>query len=51
MGRPLNKRYFSNAVTGATAGADEIKVNFHNFRGKQTNDNPFSFPVVRSLIL
>ena len=30
MGRPLNKRYFSNAVTGATAGADEIKVNFHN---------------------
>ena len=30
MGRPLNKRYFSNAVTGATASADEIKVNFHN---------------------
>ncbi|SVA38160.1 uncharacterized protein METZ01_LOCUS91014 [marine metagenome] len=30
MGRPLNKRYFTDAVTGATAGADEIKVNFHN---------------------
>ena len=30
MGRPINKRYFSNAVTGATASADEIKVNFHN---------------------
>ena len=30
MGRPLNKRYFTNAATGATAGADEIKVNFHN---------------------
>ena len=30
MGSPINKRYFSNAVTGATASADEIKVNFHN---------------------
>ncbi len=30
MGRPLNKRYFTDATTGATAGANEIKVNFHN---------------------
>ena len=30
MGRPLNKRYFTDAATGATASANEIKVNFHN---------------------
>ena len=30
MGRPLNKRVFANAVAGPTAGASEIKVNFHN---------------------
>ena len=30
MGRPLNKRLFTTAVAGATAGANEIKVNFHN---------------------
>ena len=30
MGRPLNKRLFTDAATGATAGANEIKVNFHN---------------------
>ena len=30
MGRPLNKRLFTNAADGATAGANEIKVNFHN---------------------
>ena len=30
MGRPLNKRLFSTAAGGATAGANEIKVNFHN---------------------
>ena len=30
MGRPLNKRYFGDATTGPTAGASELKVNFHN---------------------
>ena len=30
MGRPLNKRYFTDAATGATPRANEIKVNFHN---------------------
>lgn len=30
MGRPLNKRLFTTAAGGATAGASEIKVNFHN---------------------
>ena len=30
MGRPLNKRLFTTAAGGATAGANEIKVNFHN---------------------
>ena len=30
MGRPLNKRLFTTAAAGATAGANEIKVNFHN---------------------
>ena len=30
MGRPLNKRLFTDAAAGATAGANEIKVNFHN---------------------
>ena len=30
MGRPLNKRLFTAAAAGATAGANEIKVNFHN---------------------
>ena len=30
MGRPLNKRLFTTAADGATAGANEIKVNFHN---------------------
>lgn len=30
MGRPLNKKYFTTAAAGATAGANEIKVNFHN---------------------
>jgi|TARA_B100000073_G_scaffold150375_1_gene123978 hypothetical protein len=30
MGRPLNKRLFTDAATGATAAANEIKVNFHN---------------------
>ena len=30
MGRPLNKRLFTDAADGATAGANEIKVNFHN---------------------
>ena len=30
MGRPINKRLFTDAATGATAGANEIKVNFHN---------------------
>lgn len=30
MGRPLNKRLFTGAVAGATAGKSEIKVNFHN---------------------
>ena len=30
MGRPLNKRMFTTAAGGATAGANEIKVNFHN---------------------
>ena len=30
MGRPLNSRLFTTAAAGATAGANEIKVNFHN---------------------
>ena len=30
MGRPLNKRLFTTAAGGATAGANEIKVNFSN---------------------
>lgn len=30
MGRPLNKRLFTTAAGGATAGASEIKVNFHD---------------------
>ena len=30
MGRPLNKKLFTTAAGGATAGANEIKVNFHN---------------------
>ena len=30
MGRPLNKRLFTTAAGGATAGANDIKVNFHN---------------------
>lgn len=30
MGRPLNKRLFTAAAAGATASANEIKVNFHN---------------------
>lgn len=30
MGRPLNKRLFTAAAAGATAGKNEIKVNFHN---------------------
>ena len=30
MGRPLNKRLFTTAAGGATAGANEIKVSFHN---------------------
>ena len=30
MGRPLNKRYFGDATTGPTAGANELKVNFHD---------------------
>ena len=30
MGRPLNKSLFTTAAGGATAGANEIKVNFHN---------------------
>ena len=30
MGRPLNKWLFTDAASGATAGANEIKVNFHN---------------------
>jgi len=30
MGRPLNKKMFTTAVAGATAGANEIKVSFHN---------------------
>ncbi len=30
MGRPLNKRLFTDAAAGATASANEIKVNFHN---------------------
>ena len=30
MGRPLNSRMFTTAAGGATAGANEIKVNFHN---------------------
>lgn len=30
MGRPLNKRLFTDAADGATASANEIKVNFHN---------------------
>ncbi len=30
MGRPLNKKFFTDAATGATASANEIKVNFHN---------------------
>ena len=29
MGRPLNKRLFTDAATGATAAANEIKVNFN----------------------
>lgn len=33
MGRPLNKRLFTDAAAGATAGANEIKVNFHNGTG------------------
>ncbi len=33
MGRPLNKRLFTTAAGGATAGANEIKVNFHNGTG------------------
>ena len=30
MGRPLNKRNFTTAAAGATAGKNEIKVSFHN---------------------
>ena len=30
MGRPLNKRNFTTAADGATAGKNEIKVSFHN---------------------
>ena len=30
MGRPLNKRLFTTAAAGATAGKNEIKVNFHD---------------------
>lgn len=30
MGRPLNKRMFTGLVAGATAGKNEIKVDFHN---------------------
>ena len=30
MGRPLNSRMFTTAAGGATAGANEIKVSFHN---------------------
>ena len=33
MGRPLNKRLFTDAATGATAGASEIKVNFNSGGG------------------
>ena len=30
MGRPLNKKLFTTAAAGATAGKNEIKVSFHN---------------------
>ena len=30
MGRPLNKKLFTTAAAGATAGKNEIKVAFHN---------------------
>ncbi len=30
MGRPLNKRFFADAVVGPTAAGNEIKVSFHN---------------------
>ena len=30
MGRPLNKRNFTTAAAGATAGKNEIKVSLHN---------------------
>ena len=33
MGRPLNKRLFTTAAGGATAGANEIKVNFNSGAG------------------
>ena len=33
MGRPLNKRLFTTAAGGATAGANEIKVNFNSGGG------------------
>ena len=33
MGRPLNKRYFADAVTGPTAAGSEIKVNFNSGAG------------------
>ena len=33
MGRPLNKRYFADAVTGPTAAGNEIKVNFNSGGG------------------
>ena len=33
MGRPLNKRLFTSAATGATAAANEIKVNFNSGGG------------------
>jgi len=33
MGRPLNKRLFTAAAAGATAAANEIKVNFNSGAG------------------
>ena len=33
MGRPLNKKLFTTAAGGATAGANEIKVNFNSGAG------------------
>tara|TARA_B100001146_G_C16049030_1_gene376998 strand:+ start:312 stop:773 length:462 start_codon:yes stop_codon:yes gene_type:complete len=33
MGRPLNKKLFTTAAGGATAGANEIKVNFNSGGG------------------